>query len=382
MFFKRQSIRCLLMLAVCSALTARISAADEVSIRLKFVDQKQQPHTLEGCQLIEAKDGGVLLLGRDGRLWNVTPERIQNRTVLETPFRPLSLDEMGEQLKRELGDGFEFITTKHYVICTNAGEKYAHWCGRLFERFYAAFRRHWNGPPLKLHEPQLPLAAIVFADQQEFAAYATKDAGPSVADAKGYYSIATNRMVLFDLSANGGKPARNEAELIRRVSRNSYNVATVVHEATHQIAFNNGLHTRYASNPLWLTEGMAMYFETPDLSSRSGWKTIGKVNQLRLRQFKKYVQTRPADSLKTLIAGDQRMVQAQTAGTAYAESWALTYFLIRTHREQYKNYLAHIQSKPRLRFDDAETRIADFEAAFGDDWEKLDKEFLRYLRRK
>ena len=48
---------------------------------------------------------------------------------------------------------------------------------------------------------------------------------------------------------------------------------TVIHEATHQIAFNCGLHTRYADNPLWLTEGMALYFETPDLRSRSGWRT-------------------------------------------------------------------------------------------------------------
>ena len=72
-------------------------------------------------------------------------------------------------------------------------------------------------------------------------------------------------------------------------------VSTIVHEATHQIAFNCGLHTRLSDCPRWLSEGIAMYlFETPDLSSPKGWKSIGCVNQLRLEQFAKYLPMRPA----------------------------------------------------------------------------------------
>ena len=50
--------------------------------------------------------------------------------------------------------------------------------------------------------------AIVFSDAEQFAKFATKDAGPAVANAKGYYSIRTNRMVLFDLTANGKNARR------------------------------------------------------------------------------------------------------------------------------------------------------------------------------
>ena len=45
-------------------------------------------------------------------------------------------------------------------------------------------------------------------------------------------------------------------------------MATIVHEATHQIAFNCGMQQRYADIPLWLCEGMAVYFEAPDLASK------------------------------------------------------------------------------------------------------------------
>ena len=48
-------------------------------------------------------------------------------------------------------------------------------------------------------------------------------------------------------------------------------VSTIVHEATHQIAFNCGLHTRLSDCPRWFSEGIAMYFETPDLRSAKGW---------------------------------------------------------------------------------------------------------------
>ena len=47
----------------------------------------------------------------------------------------------------------------------------------------------------------------------------------------GYYSRQTNRILLYDLAADGGA-ARLE------------NAATIVHEATHQMAFNTGVHAQ------------------------------------------------------------------------------------------------------------------------------------------
>ena len=73
-------------------------------------------------------------------------------------------------------------------------------------------------------------------------------------------------------------------------------MATIIHEATHQLAFNCGMQNRYADIPLWLSEGIAIYFETPDLRNKRGWRSIGSVNRVRLAEFRRYLRSRPSDS--------------------------------------------------------------------------------------
>jgi hypothetical protein len=218
--------------------------------------------------------------------------------------------------------------------------------------------------------------ALIFAGEEEFAAFATKDAGADAATAKGYFSIGTNQMVLYDLTA--GKPGDIEGQL----AAVPFNIATVIHEATHQIAFNSGMHTRYADNPLWLVEGMAMYFETPDLSSKSGWKTVGAVNDLRLEQFQEFAaRRRKPVSLATLISSDARFTDSDEMGDAYAEAWALSHFLIQRKKEAYVKYLGMLAAKPRLVIDSPEERLAEFRAAFGADLEQLNSELLKHVRK-
>jgi hypothetical protein len=156
-------------------------------------------------------------------------------------------------------------------------------------------------------------------------------------------------------------------------------VATIVHEATHQIAFNTGLQTRFADIPLWLSEGLAVYFETPDLQSAKGWRGIGAVNASRLAKFREYRQTRPAGSLRTLIADDKRLRDARAALDAYAEAWALNYYLLQTHPREYLAYLQTLSAKQPLMWDDPETRLREFQNAFGQDLDQLDADFLRHM---
>lgn len=157
-------------------------------------------------------------------------------------------------------------------------------------------------------------------------------------------------------------------------------VATIVHEATHQIAFNCGLHTRYSDCPVWFSEGIAVYFETPDLRSTKGWRGIGAVNGPRLVRFQQYMRNRPADSLRTLVADDKRFRDPQQSLDAYAEAWSLTYYMIRRHPQQYIAYLKQLSHKKPLLQDGPETRLKEFERAFGD-LKSLDTEFLRYMAR-
>jgi hypothetical protein len=127
---------------------------------------------------------------------------------------------------------------------------------------------------------------------------------------------------------------------------------------------------------------MAMYFETPDLSTKTGWGTAGVVNDLRLGQFREFAgQRRQPDSLVTLISSDARFTDAEQMADAYAEAWALSHFLIRTKKEAYVKYLGMLAGKSRLVWNAPEERLQEFRAAFGDDLTKLNDDLLKHVRK-
>jgi hypothetical protein len=89
---------------------------------------------------------------------------------------------------------------------------------------------------------------------------------------------------------------------------------------------------------------------------------------------------RPGDSLTTLLADNTRFTNLETGTNAYAEAWALNYYLIRSHREAYLRYMQMLAQKPPIRYDTPEQRLAEFETAFGVHPDDLEQNFLRYMR--
>lgn len=355
---------------------------ESVLEEFSFQDDRQRTRSVSGQVLVTAQDGGLLVEGQDGRMWTIEPQQLESRRPLSDSFALWNVRQLTARLERELPNGFEFTFTKHYLVATQAGKGYGQWCAALFERLFQAFQNYWRQRDLEPTVPPAPLVAIVLKDERQFAQFAAQDVGPEVAEAKGYYSIATNRIVLYDLTSGDRAPATTAAEIARSVSAHPFNIATVVHEATHQIAFNSGLHVRMTDNPLWLTEGMAMFFETPDLTSRSGWRTVGLVNDVRLKRFLDFAaKRRRPDSLETLVSSDARLTDAETAVDAYAEAWALTYFLLRTRQPSYCRLLRKLREQARLRWLTAAERLTDFREQVAEDLTKLDQEFLRYIRR-
>lgn len=339
-----------------------------------------------GQLLVTAEDGGLLLLAPDGVLWSVPPDELVERGSDATPFSPLAREELAERLLSELPAGFEVYTTQHYLVCHNTTRAYAEWCGALFERLYRVFVNYWTRKGFDLQEPRFPLVALVFADRDSYQDYARQELGDATQSIIGYYSLRTNRMTMYDLTGiealrRPGDRRGSAAQINQMLARPEAErtVATVIHEATHQIAFNCGLQTRYADIPLWVSEGIAIYFETPDLTRSKGWRSIGAVNQVRLAGFHDYLRRRPADSLVTLVAGDDRLRDPRRAGDAYAEAWALSYFLLRQRPRQFLDYVRTLSQKPQLVWDDPATRILEFQQAFGDEVDELDAEFLRYM---
>lgn len=346
-------------------------------------DGKKQ--TVEGRVLVEAQDGGVLLEGQDGRLWALTADKVGERRSNDVPFEPWSRDEVGKRLLAELPEGFQLHTTAHYVIAYNTSRTYAQWCGALFEQLYRTFFNHWQRLGLKLEKPTL-IVACVFRDQSSYIQYSRPELGEAAGSIIGYYSLASNRITTYDLTGieqlrQPGDRVRTQEHIQMILSRPSAErtVATVIHEATHQLAFNSGLQRRFADNPFWLSEGLAIYFESPDLSSRRGWRRVGEVNEVRLDGMLSYLPRRPQDSLFTLLTDDQRFRNTEKSPDAYAEAWSLCYYLIRKRPKEFARYIELIGEKPALGQDTPEQRLQDFQKAFGGDLTTLDREFLRAL---
>jgi hypothetical protein len=326
-------------------------------------------------------------LARDGGIWLVPPDEQVEHTTDDAPFESFGRDEITKRLLADLPPGFRVHATTHYLIFYNTSQAYALWCGSLFERLYRAFTNYWTRKGCELSQPEFPLVAVVFADKQSYAKFTRPELGNASETMIGYFNLMTNRMLMYDLTgveASGRNAGRNrtaaQIDQVLAQPEASRTVATIVHEATHQIAFNCGLHTRLSDCPRWFSEGIAMYFENPDLRNSKGWGSIGGVNALRIGQFQKYLGVRPTNSLETLLRDDSRFNDSKQSLDAYAEAWALTYFLIKKHSKEYVEYLALLSKKKPLLQDGPEKRLEQFRKIFGP-LNVLDAEFLRFMSR-
>ncbi len=376
------SVRLTCGIALCLAMASRSGAVDRVTLRR---DGKELQ--VVGRTLLTAQDGGRLLLARNGQLWLIPPEEQVNHTADSTTFLPLSRDDMSKGMLAELPQGFRVLSTAHYLIFYDTSQTYAQWCGSLFERLYMAFTNFWTRKGFELREPEFPLVAVVFADRAAYLRYSRPELGDAGQSVIGYYSLLSNRMTMYDLTgveSQGHGRLGTATQINRILSRPDavQTVSTIVHEATHQIAFNCGLHQRLSDCPRWFSEGIAMYFETPDLRSDKGWRGIGNVNvnRPRLEHFQQQSRERGTKWLESLIRNDKRFVDPKKALDAYAEAWALTYFLIRQHPKEYVSYLRILSEKKPMLQDGPEQRLDDFRNSFGD-LSKINAELMRYMSR-
>jgi hypothetical protein len=370
--------------------TAKSGKSDKSQLveRVTFaVDGQQQ--TAAGRVLIEAQDGGLLLESADGAQHTIEGATVLSRQKTDAPFKPLTSNELGKELLEELPPGFRVHTTPHYVICYNTSREYAEWTSSLFERLYKAFTSYWRRQGMKLRDPEFPLVVVAFADKSTYEAAARGDLGDAVRNIVGYYNLKTNRVYTYDLTgaqSNGGQVTGNRRGSLREINQMLSQraavplVATIVHEATHQIAFNCGLQTRLSDIPLWLCEGMAVYFEAPDLASSRGWRGIGRVNYPRLTTFRRNQPTWRRDTLLTLLADNQRFRDPRTAVAAYADAWALNYYLIKYQPREYAAYVKTLAAKRPLVEDDPDKRLEEFKAHFGD-LRSVERDFLQKMSR-
>ena len=308
----------------------------------------------------------VHLLGRDGQLWEFDPKEASDFRKTSDRFRGYSISRLRATLLRELGQGFEVSGTGHYLVAHPSGKR-SQWA-RRFEDLYRSLVHYFSVRGFSPQEPAFPLIGIVCKNRQDFFRYAAVAGAAASPGLLGYYSPRTNRIVLYDVGSGHAD-----------ASQWQQNAATVIHEATHQTAFNTGIHSRYTATPVWVVEGLATLFEAPGVyNSRVYTQQSDRINRDRLRQFKALVVPRHRPEVLSGMIASDRLFRTNPAA-AYAEAWALTFYLVETQAGKYTEYLVCTARRPPFRQYTAAERTADFTAVFGDDFRMLQARFLRFM---
>ena len=287
------------------------------------------------------------------------------------------------------------LRSEHFLAVSNTDEDFSRRqlqrCELLRSRFLSHFRR--KGFALKA--PPQRLMVALFDAQEGMEAYVGHRLPSAIA---GLYHPPSNRLVVYDYGRNRGllhhkEQARKFADRLRtdlekqlvlgtverqtNEMRADANVATIMHEAAHQMSFNTGMFNREGDQPLWLAEGLATYCEATELGQ---WKGIGALNPERLRPLAAGVRRRlKLLPLRALVESDQWLRGpdgGRNAPVGYAQSWALFRMLIDEQPKALRRYCEVIYPRQT-----AEHRLADFTQVFGTDLAKLERRHRAYIRR-
>ncbi|MBX9792282.1 MAG: DUF1570 domain-containing protein [Pirellulales bacterium] len=319
---------------------------------------------VEGTALSWSRSS-VFLLARDGRLWDFAPQTARDFRKLPTGFTSYSPGAVRAQLQAELGNRFEVTGVGHYLVAYPAGQR-SQWAQR-FEDLYRSFLIYFSVRGFQLQTPEFPLIAIVMPSHAEFLKYSAQEGKPLPAGVLGYYSPTTNRVALYDITDGERSSAAWHT-----------NAETIIHEATHQTAFNTGIHSRFASQPRWAVEGLATVFEAPGVwNSRANPNLPDRINRTQLRGWQQYRSHRRDGALVELISADGRFNSSTL--DAYAEAWALSFFLLEKQPRDYAAYLQRLAALPVFEERTSAERLADFTGVFGTNFRLLEARFLRFM---
>ena len=201
----------------------------------------------EGQPLYHSPDLAQMML-RDGQLFEFRPADVVSIRKSASSFRSYSDSQMRSRLAGEFGNRFEVTGTGSYLVVHSRGKKDL-WAQR-FEDLHRDFVHYFTVRGFKIHEPDFPLIGVVWPSKEEFRRQAARSGAQIGENVVGYYSPVTNRVHLYDAM-------RDEHDR----SGWQQTASTIIHEVTHQTAFNTGIHTRFAGTPMWVVEGLGTLFE-------------------------------------------------------------------------------------------------------------------------
>jgi len=223
----------------------------------------------------------------------------------------------------------------------------------ICEALAKVYLEYFEAKGFEVQYPRIPLILVILKDQDSYQAYAGGAPGASVG---GHYDVESNELVIFDF---------RDTDLNLAVKAERVNTFTLVHESLHQLTYNSGLLSRKGDVPVAISEGLATFGENWQASNRRS--TLGAKNSGRLGVFRQPNLRADWIKVEDVLAGDDRFDPEKNdedqVQLAYAVSWLLVHYLIRTPARlpKFQAYLKAIQARtdPSHRLEDAQSHLGD-----------------------
>lgn len=307
----------------------------------------------------------LVALTRNGFLLNLKQHDLQEPQVIPQ-FHAFTQQEMRAELLHEYGRHFEVTGTGNYLVVHPKGARDL-WANR-FEELYRSMVHFFRTRGFPMGKPKYPLVGIVFYSQKQYVEYSRRVLKSNVAGSCGVYIPKTNRIYLYDDTRGTGTSSPRWEE----------NLATIMHEAAHQTAFNCGIHQRAGETPAWIAEGLGCLFEGKGIYNAFKFRRQEhRINYGRLQAFKKDVRPDVESMISSVVSSDSLF--RRDPGRAYATAWAMTFYLSEREPQKYIRYLKTVAKHQPLAPYSASTRVKEFNAIFGNDYEMLSARLARYM---
>jgi hypothetical protein len=329
-------------------------------------DLKKLLELAQWCEKENLKDERAKVIETLKTLAPENPEVQQLLYEFEKKDKTFEQDDAREQeILAHLGSRFRVLRSQHYLIFYSSPLSFAKRRKAQFENLYDKFYSYWEKKEFQLKTLDQRLVSILFESREEFQIYAKNNGG--LPQAGGYYWSKTNWTYFYDsgVSANIAKAEAQIEERKKQIKEfeekikqpnfnlpqnkktltemkknlrkyedylenfvEDQNLTITIHEATHQLCYNLGIIGLSDLCPTWVTEGIAVYFETG--TEDGSWQGPGRKNDSYIQEVKGASSQNKLPAFTQFLAINQGFFSGGIdTGTGYALSWTLMYFLLR-----------------------------------------------------
>ena len=365
---------------------------------VKYADPDSgTPRNLEG-RIFAKYSNGLRMELTTGEFIFCRTENILEQRSDGKEFAPLSVAEMAKVVREEFPD-CKILTSEHYVIVYQTSTAYADWYRQMLENRYRSFTEFWKKRGVPLTPPQYPLVVVLYTSRPAFLKHAVEYYGGNQEQLSlfaGFYTSNRNYIFLYDSSrihiptkggtgvvgaATGDRATPAQIEEFLKRPGITGSIDLLIHEGTHQLAYNTGLQSRMKGCPSWLSEGVAIIREAPKRKAKNGWEIDLTIDDRRYPDLRNYLRTNPQAPILTLIKNDALFKGKDTKTHSYAMAWGLTFYLLTKYPKEFVEYVNTLSQADSLSGRDTESRQKDFEQHFGTDWKKLEEDFAKEMMR-